>query len=130
MMWTISLKLGPEDCNCRHWPLLGPEPVAVGLSGPSFDENPHHVCDEVKTRPCGLYLQALASRKARASYGHSLGTGFLSGRPESGRSLRKPAPRMVSEALAFPEARACDFRSKPSSSRIRPNEDDLRGTWL
>ena len=25
MMWTISLKIGPEDCICRLWPLLGPE---------------------------------------------------------------------------------------------------------
>ena len=112
------------------WPLLWPEPVFACLSGPRREEIANDVDDLPQTRPCGLYLQALASEKARASYGRSLGTGFLSGHPESGRSLRKPAPRIVCEALAFPEARACDFRSKPSSSRIRPNEDDRRGTWL
>ena len=74
---------------------------------------------------CRLWSQ----KKVRASYKRSLGTGFLSGRPESGRSLRKPAPRIACEALAFSDTRACEFYSVPSSSRIDPNEDDLRGTW-
>ena len=33
MMWTTSLKIGPEDCICRIWPLLGPELRMGTLSG-------------------------------------------------------------------------------------------------
>ena len=169
-MWTISLKIGPEDCICRLWPhmrtelrvvkfprpdsspvardkggiwgsrprvfktnprsLPRPEPVFVCLSGPSSCETVDMIYDHRKTRPWGWILQALAIPKARASYKGSSGTGILSGRPETGRSLRKPAAMMVWEALALAIARACDFNEEPSSSWIVPNEDDRGETWL
>ena len=61
--------------------------------------------NQVETTPWGLYLQAMASAETRASNLLLPRAGLLSCRPRSGRHLRKPALRIVCEALVPVEAR-------------------------
>ena len=78
-------------------------------------------------------MQILASYKARSSYFMLPRAGFLSCRPRSGRHLRKPALRIVSEALVPVEARTFvywSFRAERRGDRQKcgrsPSNSALR----